>query len=132
MSTAAERAQRYYEGIDLGGSLYDADADAVNIHGHLLEPERHRTTGPSDTKGPYSRPNDTEGQHSGPSDTEGQHFGPSDTKGQHSGPSDMEGQYSGPSDTEVSEQDGRSGRPMRRRQVRFTLPRQPRPEGDSR
>jgi hypothetical protein len=33
---------------------------------------------------------------------------------------------------EVSDQQGGSGRPLRRRRrVRFTLPRQPRPEGDS-
>ena len=47
--TAAERVQRYYEDIDLGGSLYDADA--ADIPSHLPDPERHRTTGPSDTKG---------------------------------------------------------------------------------
>ena len=33
---------------------------------------------------------------------------------------------------EVSDQEGRSGIPVRRRRVRFTLPRQPRSEGDSR
>jgi hypothetical protein len=67
--TAAERAQRYYEGIDLGGSLYDADA--ADIPGHLPDPERHRTAGPSDT-------DRSEGRYSEPS--EGRYFGPSDRR----------------------------------------------------
>ena len=99
--TAAERAQRYYEGIDLGGSLYDSDAS--NIAGH--------------------RPD--------PSDDEGRYSGPSEDEVRYSGPSDEEGRTSGPSDMDVSDQQGRSGRPLkRRRRVRFTLPRQPRPEAD--
>ena len=49
MPTPVELAERYYEGIEEGGSLYDADAE-------------HRTTAePNDTEGPYSRPSDTEG-----------------------------------------------------------------------
>ena len=99
--TAAERAQRYYEGIDLGGSLYDSDAS--NIAGH--------------------RPD--------PSDDEGRYSGPSEDEVRYSGPSDEEGRTSGPSDMDVLDQQGRSGRPLkRRRRVRFTLPRQPRPEAD--
>ena len=99
--TAAERAQRYYEGIDLGGSLYDSDAS--DIAGH--------------------RPD--------PSDDEGRYSGPSEDEVRYSGPSDEEGRTSGPSDMDVSDQQGRSGRPLkRRRRVRFTLPRQPRPEAD--
>ena len=99
--TAAERAQRYYEGIDLGGSLYDSDAS--NIAGH--------------------RPD--------PSDDEGRYSGPSEDEVRYSGPSDEEGRTSGPSDMDVSDQQGRSGRPLkRRRRVRFTLPTQPRPEAD--
>ncbi|KAI9191237.1 hypothetical protein LWI28_005560 [Acer negundo] len=59
--TPVELAERYYEGIEEGGSLYDADADV-----------EHRTTvEPNDTEGPYSRPSDTEYPHSGPSDTDG-------------------------------------------------------------
>ncbi|KAI9194780.1 hypothetical protein LWI28_009135 [Acer negundo] len=54
-------AERYYKGIEEGGSLYDGDADV-----------EHRTTvEPNDTEGPYSRPSDTEYPHSGPSDTDG-------------------------------------------------------------
>ena len=99
--TAAERAQRYYEGIDLGGSLYDSDAS--NIAGHRPDPS------------------DDEGRYSGPSEEEGRYFRPSEEKGQNFEPSDMD----------VSDQQGRSGRPLkRRRRVRFTLPRQPRPEAD--
>ena len=59
MPTPAELAERYFEGIEEGGSLYDTDAE-------------HRTTAePSDTEGPYSRPSDTEYPQSGPSDTDG-------------------------------------------------------------
>ena len=99
--TAAERAQRYYKGIDLGGSLYDSDAS--DIAGHRLDPR----------------------------DDEGQYSGPSEDEVRYSGPSDEEGRTSGPSDMDVLDQQGRSGRPLkRRRRVRFTLPRQPRPEAD--
>ncbi|KAI9153910.1 hypothetical protein LWI28_018320 [Acer negundo] len=59
--TPVELAERYYEGIEEGDSLYDADADV-----------EHRTNvEPNDTEGPYSRPSDTEYPHSGPSDTDG-------------------------------------------------------------
>ena len=59
MPTPVELAERYYEGIEEGGSLYDADAE-------------HRTIAePNDTEGPYSRPSDIEYPHSGPSDTDG-------------------------------------------------------------
>ncbi|KAK1576787.1 hypothetical protein Q3G72_016473 [Acer saccharum] len=67
-----------------------------------VDAERHMTVEPSDTEGSYSRPNDTEYPHSGLSDTEG---------------SSLEG-------------GGRS--PVRHRRVRFVLPTQPRPRGDSR
>ena len=66
--TAAERAQRYYEGIDLGGSLYDSDAS--NIAGHRPDP--------SDDEGRYSGPSEDEVRYSGPSDEEGRTSGPSD------------------------------------------------------
>jgi hypothetical protein len=109
--TAAERAQRYYEGIDLGGSLYDSDAS--DIAGHRPDPS------------------DDEGRYSGPSEDEVRYSGPSEDEVRYSGPSDEEGRTSGPSDMDVSDQQGRSGRPLkRRRRVRFTLPRQPRPEAD--
>ena len=68
--TAAERAQRYYEGIDLGGSLYDSDASDIASH----RPD----------------PSDEEGRYSGPSDEEGRYFGPSEEEGRTSGPSDMD------------------------------------------
>ena len=105
MPTAAERAQWYFEGIDLGANLYDSDAP--DIPGHLPDLERHRTTGPNDMEGLFS--------------------GPSDTKAMFSGRDDMEASYSGPTDMEGSELEGGSGH----KQVQFTLPRQPRPRGDS-
>ncbi|KAI9185125.1 hypothetical protein LWI28_004402 [Acer negundo] len=59
--TPVELAERYYEGIEEGGSLYDADADV-----------EHRTTvEPNDTEGPYSRSSDIEYPYSGPSDIDG-------------------------------------------------------------
>ncbi|KAK3221866.1 hypothetical protein Dsin_008891 [Dipteronia sinensis] len=46
--TAAERAERYYEGIGEGGSLYTA-ADRVDVA--VPDPIDHTTAGTSDTKG---------------------------------------------------------------------------------
>ncbi|KAI9165921.1 hypothetical protein LWI28_022894 [Acer negundo] len=71
-----------------------------------------------------------EGAYSGPSDTEGAYSGPSDREGPYSGPSDKDGAYSGANDTEGSDQEGGSRSPVRHQPVRFTLPRQPRPNGD--
>ncbi|KAI9178259.1 hypothetical protein LWI28_024436 [Acer negundo] len=117
--TSVEMAQRYYEGIDLGGSLYDTDV--ANIPGHVPEHERRMS----------ARLIDTEGAYSGPSDTDGAYSGPSDREGPYSGPSDRDGAYSVPNDTEGSNQEGGSRSPLRRQLVRFTLPKQPRPRGDS-
>ena len=66
--TAEEKAQRYYEGIDLGGSLYDADAP--DIPDELPDQEQHRAAGPRDTEGLFSGPRDIEGLFSGPVDME--------------------------------------------------------------
>ncbi|KAK4859970.1 hypothetical protein QYF36_015187 [Acer negundo] len=117
--TSVEMAQPYYEGIYLGGSLYDTDVS--DIPSHVPEHERRRS----------SRPIDIEGAYSGPSDTEGAYLGPSDREGPYYGPSDMDGAYSGANDTEGSDQEGGSRSPVRHQSVRFTLPRQPRPRGDS-
>ena len=37
MPTAVERAERYYKGIHLGGSLYDADTADIPVHVPDLE-----------------------------------------------------------------------------------------------
>ncbi|KAI9162584.1 hypothetical protein LWI28_028725 [Acer negundo] len=47
------------------------------------------------------------------------------------GPSDRDGAYSRANDTEGSDQEGGSRSPVRHQPVRFTLPRQPQPRGDS-
>ncbi|KAK4848346.1 hypothetical protein QYF36_011969 [Acer negundo] len=107
--TSVEMAQHYYEGMDLGGSLHDTDV--ADIPDHVPEHERRRSARPIDTEGAYS--------------------GPSDRKGPYSGPSDRDGAYSGPNDIEGLDQEGGSRSPVRRQPVRFTLPRQPRPGGDS-
>ncbi|KAI9182725.1 hypothetical protein LWI28_028255 [Acer negundo] len=117
--TSVEMAQPYYEGIYLGGSLYDTDVS--DIPSHVPEHERRRSAGPIDMEGAYSRPSDIEGAYSGPSDREGPY----------SGPSDRDGAYSGANDTEGLDQEGGSRSPVRHQPVRFTLPRQPRPRGDS-
>ncbi|KAI9177049.1 hypothetical protein LWI28_010408 [Acer negundo] len=72
-----------------------------------------------------------EGAYSRPSDIEGAYSGPSDREGPYSGPSNRDGAYSGANDTEGSDQEGGSRSPVRHRPVRFTLPRQSRPMGDS-
>ncbi|KAK1565144.1 hypothetical protein Q3G72_019843 [Acer saccharum] len=90
-----ERGQRYYKGIDLGGSLYDDDA--ADTPGDLPVPEPRRTAKHSDTEESY--------------------YGPSDIDPQYDGPTDMEG-----SDPEVGIG---SGSPMRSRRIRFSLPRRP-------
>ncbi|KAK0592615.1 hypothetical protein LWI29_022328 [Acer saccharum] len=73
---------------------------------HIPDPERHRPVGPNDMEGLFSRPSDTEAM-----------FSRRD---------DMEASYSGGTGTEGSEVEGGN----RRRRVRFTVPRQPRREGD--
>ncbi|KAK1577134.1 hypothetical protein Q3G72_019247 [Acer saccharum] len=98
VSTVAERAQRYIEGINLEANLYDSD--------HIPDPERHRLAGPNDMEGLFSRPSDTEAM-----------FSRRD---------DREALYSEGTGMEGSELEGGN----RRRQVRFTVPRQPRREGD--
>ena len=114
--TAEEKAQRYYEGIDLGDeSLYDADAP--DIPDELTDPEQPTTAGPRDT----------EGQFSGPRDVEGLFFGPYAREGLFSGRDDMDASSSGHTDDEGYGLEGGSGR----RRVRFSLPRDPRPRGHS-
>ena len=111
VATAEEKAQRYYEGIDLGGSLYDSNA--LDIPDELPDLEQHRTAGPKDTEGLF--------------------FGPRDMEGLFSRPDDMDASYSIRTDTEGLGVEGGSGR----RRVRFSLPRDPRagghldPEGGS-
>ena len=57
VATTEEKAQRYYEGIDLGDeSLYDADAP--DIPDELTDPEQPTTAGPRDTEGQFSGPRD--------------------------------------------------------------------------
>ena len=138
--TAEEKAQRYYEGIDLGGSLYDSDAP--DIPDELLDPEQHTTAGPRDTEGLFFGPRDTEGLFSGPRDMEGLFSGPVDMEGLFSGRDDMDASPSGRTDMDASPSrrtdmegsglDGGSGH----RRVRFSFPRDPRaghsdPEGGS-
>ena len=142
--TAEEMAQRYYEGIDLGGNLYDADA--ADIHGHLPDPERDNTARPSDMDGLFSIPNDTEGPFFGRSDMEGSYSERTDTEGSEpkggGGGGGGGGSGSGrrrvrftlprqPGPGGDSDPEGCSGSPRRRRPIRLTLPRQPRPGGDS-
>ena len=115
MPTAEEKAQRYYEGIDLRGSLYDSDAP--DIPDELSDPEQHRTVGPRDT----------EGQFFGPRDMEGLFSGPDDMEGPFSGRDDMDVSSSGRTDAEGSGLKGGSGH----RRVRFSLPRDPRAGGHS-
>ena len=110
MPTAEEKAQRYYEGIDLGGSLYDADAP--DIPDELPDQEQHRPAGPRDTEGLFSGPRDMEGLFSGPYDMEGLFSGRDDMDASPSGRTDMEG----------SGLEGGSGH----RRVRFSFPRDPR------
>ncbi|KAI9201464.1 hypothetical protein LWI28_023851 [Acer negundo] len=50
--TSVEMAQPYYEGIYLGGSLYDTDVS--DIPSHVPEHERRRSAGPIDMEGAYS------------------------------------------------------------------------------
>ncbi|KAI9153380.1 hypothetical protein LWI28_010521 [Acer negundo] len=57
--TATERAERYFEGISQGGSLYDADLGDIPVP--VSDPERYATAGTSDTEGPSFEPSDTEG-----------------------------------------------------------------------
>ncbi|KAI9182208.1 hypothetical protein LWI28_023143 [Acer negundo] len=65
--TATERAERYFEGISQGGSLYDADLGDIPVP--VSDPERYTTAGTSDTEGPSFEPSDTEG-----SDSDGRHI----------------------------------------------------------
>ena len=67
MPTATERAERYFEGISQGGSLYDADVGDIPVP--VSDPERYTTAGTSDTEGPSFEPSDTEG-----SDSDGRHI----------------------------------------------------------
>ncbi|KAI9196299.1 hypothetical protein LWI28_022753 [Acer negundo] len=60
--TATERAERYFEGIFQGGSLYDADLSDIPVP--VSDPERYTTAGTSDTEGPSFEPSDTEGSDS--------------------------------------------------------------------
>ena len=64
-----------------------------------------------------------EGLYEGDSRYEGASSGPSDNEGASSRASDNEGPSSGHSDTEGFDSEDRSGRPVRHRQVRFSLPR---------
>ena len=104
--TAEEKAQRYYEGIDLGGSLYDADAPDIPD----TDQEQHTAAGPRDTAGLFSGPRDMEGLFSGPVDMEGLF----------SGRDDMDASPSGCTDTEGSGLEGGSSSPRRRSPVRST------------
>ena len=116
VATAEEKAQRYYEGIDLGDeSLYDADAP--DIPDELTDPEQPTTAGPRDT----------EGQFSGPRDVEGLFSGPDAREGLFSGRDDMDVSSSGRTDDDSYGLGGGSGR----RRVRFSFPRDPRAEGHS-
>ncbi|KAI9201680.1 hypothetical protein LWI28_027328 [Acer negundo] len=65
--TATERAERYFEGISQGGSLYDADLGDIPVP--VSDPERYTTARTSDTEGPSFEPRDTEG-----SDSDGRHI----------------------------------------------------------
>ena len=96
LPTVEEKAQRYYEGIDLGGSLYDADAPDIPD----TDQEQHRAAGPRDTEGLFS----------GPRDMEGLFFGPDAREGLFSGRDDMDASSSGRTDTEGSGLEGGSGR----------------------
>jgi hypothetical protein len=99
VATAEEKAQRYYEGIDLGDeSLYDADAP--DIPDELTDPEQPTTAGPRDTEGLFSRPRDMEGMF----------FGPDAREGLFSGRDDMDASYSERTDTEGSGVEGGSRR----------------------
>ena len=134
--TAEEMAQRYYEGIDLGGNLYDADAavDAADIHGHLPGPERDSTARPSDTEGPFFGRSDMEGSYSERTDTEGSEPEGGSGGGGGSGSGRRRVRVTLPRQPGPggdSDPEGCSGSPRRRRPIRLTLPRQPRPGGDS-
>ncbi|KAI9182110.1 hypothetical protein LWI28_022193 [Acer negundo] len=65
--TATERAERYFEGISQGGSLYDADLGDIPVP--VSDPVRYTTAGTSDTEGPSFEPSDTEGF-----DSDGRHI----------------------------------------------------------
>ena len=54
--TAAERAERYFEGISEGGNLYDADY----VHADIPNPDQTTTARDSDTEGPISDRSDME------------------------------------------------------------------------
>ena len=120
MPTAEEKAQRYYEGIDLGGSLYDADAP--DIPDELPDQEQHRAAGPRDTEGLFSGPRDMEGLFSGPVDMEGLFSGRDDMDASPFDRTDMNASPSGRTDMEGSGLEGGSGH----RRVRFSFPRDPR------
>src|SRR5579862_6357811 len=117
--TAEEKAQRYYEGIDLGGSLYDADA--ADIPDELPDQEQHRAAGPRDTEGLFFGPRDMEGLFSGPVDMEGLFSGRDDMDASPSGRTDIDASPSGRTDMEGSGLEGGSGH----RRVRFSFPRDP-------
>ena len=135
--TAEERAQRYYEGIDLGGNLYDADAavNAADIHGHLPDPERDSTARPStNSEGPFFGRNDMEGSYSERTDTEGSEPEGGDGGGGGSGSGRRRVRFTLPRQPGPggdSDPEGCSGSPRRRRPIRLTLPRQPRPGCDA-
>ncbi|KAI9153046.1 hypothetical protein LWI28_004952 [Acer negundo] len=65
--TATERAERYFEGISQGGSLYDVDLGDISVP--VSDPERYTTAGTSYTEGLSFEPSDTEG-----SDSDGRHI----------------------------------------------------------
>ncbi|KAK4844594.1 hypothetical protein QYF36_022126 [Acer negundo] len=70
--TATERAERYFEGISQGRSLYDVDVGDIYVL--VSDLERYTTAGTSDTEGPSFEPSDTEG-----SDLDGRHICPART-----------------------------------------------------
>ncbi|KAI9194554.1 hypothetical protein LWI28_007056 [Acer negundo] len=71
--TATKRAERYFEGISQGGSLYDADVGDIPVP--VSDPERYTTARASDTEGPSFEPSDTEGF-----DSYGHHIRPTRTR----------------------------------------------------
>ncbi|KAI9200787.1 hypothetical protein LWI28_013211 [Acer negundo] len=71
--TGTERAERYFEGISQGGSLYDADVGDIPIL--ISDLEWYTTAGTSDIEGPSFEPSDTEG-----SDSDGRNICPARTR----------------------------------------------------
>ena len=128
LPTDAEKRQQYYEGIDLGGSLYDNDA--ADLPPDHPDPERHRTVGPSDTEDSYYGPSDMDPERQS-TDMEGSEpevdiSSGSPTRSRRIRFTLPRRQRPRPSDLDP---EGGSPIPVRRRRVRFTLPRRPGPEG---